>query len=132
MRAPQIIGQFRISAILAVAALLGASGALPTQSPPSALQKQEAALFYVRCLSEAARTHDDKTLGVNAVAQEILPLCRTGLTREEQAFGAGLSAKDWAAYKTDVAQAQPALALNAVTSERAGETSNGVSVAVTQ
>src|ERR1700733_14405912 len=130
MRASRILGHFRIWTILAVAALLGAAGALPTQSPSSDLQKQQASLLYVHCLSQAARAHDDKARSANAVAQEILPLCSASLAREEEAFGAGLSPEDRLAYDQTVAQAQPALALDAVMGERGGDLRGGSSVAV--
>jgi hypothetical protein len=130
MRAPRILGHFRIWAILAVAALLGAAGTLPAQSPPSDLQQQQTALLYVRCLSQAARAHDDKARSANAVAQEILPLCSASLVREEHAFSAGLSPDDRLVYQHAVAQAQPALALDAVIGERGGDIRDGSSVVV--
>jgi hypothetical protein len=128
MRAPRILGHFRIWAILAVAALLGAAGTLSVQ--PSDLQKQQSSLLYVHCLSQAARAHDSKARSANTVAQEILPLCSASLAREEQIFGAGLSPDDRAAYRQAVAHAQPALALDAVIGERGGDVRDGSSVAV--
>lgn len=82
------------------------------------LQNQAIAMRYVACLAHAADKYDDGISDPAIVATRITPVCEEQFSREEAAFGAGLSDSEQTAYRNAMTNQQPQLAQNVVLEER--------------